>query len=80
MVHYGSASCKRVTRSVLAADVHALVMVLDACYVIRKIMAEITWKNSNIESFVDSKTLFDLVAKDGGTHVRRMKIDIFSLN
>lgn len=32
-----------------------------------------------IEAYVDSKTLYDVLAKDGGTEEKRLKIDIFAL-
>lgn len=32
-----------------------------------------------IESYADSKTLFDVIEKDSGTTEKRLQIDIFSL-
>lgn len=66
IVHYASAICKRVTLPVLAAELHALVLGFHASFVIREMLQEITGRTINIEEFVDSKTIFDVVAKDGG--------------
>lgn len=38
IIHFASNRCKRVTRSVLAAEVHFLIFVFDACYLLYDII------------------------------------------
>lgn len=40
---------------------------------------EVLGKEMKIDSYVDSKTLFDIVAKESGTTENRILIDIFAL-
>lgn len=56
-----------------------MVLVFDACFVIKEMMQEVTGRQTDIEAFVDSKQLFEVVAKDGGNNEKRFQIDIFDL-
>lgn len=63
----------------LAAEVHALVLAFDMAYVIQDMLHEILGRKIEIDAYVDSKTLFDVVAKDGNTSEKRLQIDIYAL-
>lgn len=79
IIHYGSSQCKRVTRSILAAEIHALVLAYDHAYVIRHTLIEILGRNVKLEAYVDSRSVFDVIAKDGNTTEKRLQIDIYAL-
>lgn len=65
LVHYGSSRCKRVTRSVTAAEVHGITLGLDFAYIAHDLLHEIIRRETGIDAYVEIKTLFDVVAKDG---------------
>lgn len=71
--------CKRVTRSVLAAEVYGLVLEFDHDYIIRSMLEEILGKPVPIDAYVHSKTLFDVVVKDCGMCKKHLQIDIYAL-
>ena len=79
IIHYASNRCKRVTRSVLAAEVHGLVLAFDHSFIIQDMIKEILGRTLDVEAYVDSKTLFDVVAKNSNTTEKRLQIDIFAL-
>lgn len=79
LIHFSSARCRRVTRSVMAAELHALVLAFDFGFVIREMVAEVLQRDVAIEALVDSKTVFDVVAKDAKTSERRLQIDVHAL-
>lgn len=72
IVHYGPNRFKRISRKVMAAEVHGLVLSFDYAYILRDLVSEIIGGKVTIEAFVDSKTLFNVVAKDGATSERRL--------
>lgn len=78
-IHYASARFNRVTRSVLAAEGHALVVGFDSSFIILEMLQEITGRTIDLEAFGDSKTLFDFVAKNGGTQEKCLRMDIYAL-
>ena len=63
IIHYGSTTCKRVARSVMAAALHALVYGFDNAYATREAIYSTLGKHVDIHSFVDSRTVFNVVAK-----------------
>lgn len=67
LVHFGSIRCHGVTRSLMAPELHALIAGFDQAFVIRDIMSWIFGKNIEIEAYVDSKTVFDVIANDAST-------------
>lgn len=79
VVHYSSARCKRVTRSVMAAELHALILAFDYGFVLREMLKEVLRRDVKLEALIDSKTVFDVVAKDGRTNERRLQIDVHAL-
>ena len=66
-------------RSVMAAKVHALVLGFDYAYVIREAVEEPLGRRVEIEAYVDSRTLFNVIAKDSPTAERRFQIDVLAL-
>ena len=79
IVHYGSTTCKRVARSVMAAELHALVYGFDNAYGVREAINCTLGLNVQIHSFVDSRTVFNVVAKQATTSEKRLQIDINAL-
>lgn len=79
IVHYGSCRCHRVTRSVMASEVHALIHAVDIGMIVRDALNELLNRNVEMEAFVDSRTLFNVVTKNSNTAERRLQIDIFAL-
>lgn len=79
IIHWGSNRCRRIARSVLAAEVHGLVLGFDYVFIIQKLAEELLGRQVKVEAYTDSKTLFNVIAKDGATTERRLQIDIFAL-
>jgi len=79
ILHYGSSRCKRITRSVMAAEIHGLIYGFDNAYVTRSMLKEILNVDIPIHGYVDSKTLFNVIAKNSATLEKRLQIDVFSL-
>lgn len=79
LIHYGSNLCQRVVRSVLDAEIHGLVLGFDYAVVIQHLISRLLGKSIEREAFVDSKTLFKVVAKDRSTSEKRLMIDISAL-
>lgn len=78
IVHYGRRRCRRVARSVRAAEIHALVSAFDFALFIANLLAETIGRTPTIEAVVESRTLFDVVSKDGITSELRLQIDVFA--
>lgn len=78
-IHYCSTRCRRVTRSVMASEIHALVLWFDRDISIRHLIQEILVRAVEVQVYVDSKTVFDVIAKDGQTNERSLQIDICAL-
>ncbi len=79
IIHYGSSRCKRVKRSVMAAEVHGLIYGFDNAFVAKEMLREILGENLPIDGIVDSRTLFNVVAKNSSTLEKRLQIDVHSL-
>ena len=79
ILHYGSNRCKRVCRSVMAAELHALTLGFDYAIIIREMLNEILGRMLKIEAMIDSKTVFNVIAKDSQTTERRLQIDALGI-
>ena len=79
ILHYGSTMSKRIARSVLAVELLALVHGFDQAYVVQDMLRQITGKTIDIDAFIDSQTLFNLVAKHSNPLERRLLIDVNAL-
>ncbi len=61
--HDGSVRCRRVTRSVMAAEVLALVFGFDNSYIVKHTIDKAMGKEIPLETYTDSPTLFNTIAK-----------------
>lgn len=66
-VHYASRRCRRVTRSIMAAVLHARSEGFDATYVVKDMIEEVPGRHVPIYAYIDSKTVFEVVPKQGST-------------
>lgn len=78
-MHYGINLCRRVSRSVIAAEVQGHLLGFDYAFFSRKLLYEILRRKMDLEAYTDWKTLFNIVAKDEATKERRLQIDFFAL-
>lgn len=65
IIYYGSNRCKRIVRSVMAAKAHGLVLGFDFSVVVQHLLSELLGRKVSLEAFVDRKTLFNVILKDG---------------
>jgi hypothetical protein len=79
IVHFGSQKCKRITRSVMAAELHALIVCFDNEIIIRQMISEILRREIPIDVYIDSKTVFDMISHLSATLEKRLQIDAFAL-
>lgn len=83
ILHWSSTKCRRVTRSVLASELYALVHGFDMASVIKTTLEKILkpWHSSPIPliTCTDSHSLFDCLVKIGTTNEKRLMIDIMCL-
>jgi len=63
----------------MAAEIHGLIYGFDNAYVARSLVEEILGIKVPIDGYVDSRTLFNVVAKNAGTLEKRLQIDVLSL-
>jgi hypothetical protein len=79
LVHYGSQRCTRVTRSVMAAELHGLIVGFDNAQLITEMVSEILGRRVSTDAIVDSKTVFDTVTRLSNTLEKRLLIDAYAL-
>jgi hypothetical protein len=79
IVHYGSQRCKRVTRSVMAAELHALSYGFDQVFVARHLAEEIFATQIPVDEYIDSSTVFNTITRSTGTLEKCLQIDAFAL-
>ena len=70
ILHYGSNRCQRIARSVMAAEVQALILGFDYAFMIKTLVEEILGTELIIEAMIDSRTVFNVVAKEAKTTER----------
>lgn len=63
----------------MAAEVHGLLYGFDNAIVVKRTMEEILRKYIPLDGVIDSKTLFNIVAKSSTTLEKRLQIDVFAL-
>ncbi len=78
-VHYGSAKCKRVTRSALSSELYAMVHGFDQTYVIKATLEQFMNRGVPLHIFTDSKSLFDSLTTLNSTTEKRLLIDLSML-
>jgi hypothetical protein len=79
IVHYGSKRCTRVTRSVMAAELHGLLAGFDNSVLVAEMVSGMLGRRVNIEAMTDSKTVFDTVTRLSSTLEKRLQIDAYAL-
>jgi hypothetical protein len=83
LIHWQSAKCKRVTRSVLASEIYGLVNGFDLGYVLgetlRTVTARLHLPPIPLVVCTDSYSLYDCLVKLGSTTEKRLMIDLMAL-
>jgi ribonuclease HI len=79
VVHYASQKCKRITRSVMAAELYALVHAVDTAFLLRYLVSKMLSRRVALRAYTDSKTVFDCVTKLIPTSEKRLLIDLYGL-
>lgn len=63
----------------MAAEVHALLYGFDNAYFGKHMMEEILGKRIEIDGYVYSRTVFNVIAKNSSTLEKRLQIDIHAM-
>ena len=79
LVNWGSSACQRVVRLVMAAELLALVYGFDCAFVVQSALEDIYGYAIPIHVFVDSRTVFNLIAKDANSLEKRLQIDAYAI-
>ena len=79
IIHWSSTKCKRVTRSVLAAELYAMVSGFDIGTAIQSTINGVLSSKVPIVLCTDSYSVYDCLTKLGTTAEKRLMIDIMSL-
>src|SRR6266480_3650336 len=77
--HWSSIKCKRITRSVLAAELYAMAHSFDKGMVIKTTIEKILSRSIPLTVCTDSKSLYDCLVKLGTTNEKRLMIDLLCL-
>ena len=79
IVHWQSVKCKRVTRSVLASELLALVHGFDMGKVIKDTISKILEINVPLVLCTDSRSLYHCLVKLGTTQEKRLMVDVMCM-
>lgn len=82
VLHWQSVKCKRVTRSVLASELYALVLGFDIGATLKATSSQILPRSCQgipLSMCTDSQSLYDCLVKLGTTQEKRLMIDILSI-
>lgn len=79
IIHWSSIKCKRVTRSVLAAELYGMAHRFDIGVVIKATLGKLLQADIPLILCTGSKSLYDCLVKLGTTHEKRLMIDVMSL-
>lgn len=63
----------------MEAEIHTLILGFDQASAIQDILSELIRRKIDISAYVDSNTLFDVVAKDSTATEKRPRIYIWAL-
>lgn len=76
LIQWSSTKCKRVTRSVLASELYAMVAGFDASCVLNHTIDRIMTKSIPLVIWIDSFSLYGCPVKLGTTKEKRLMIDV----
>ena len=79
VLHWTSVKCKRVTRSVLASELYAIVLGFDIAGALKAITNEVLNINLLLILCTNSKSLYKCLVKLGTTQEKRLIIDVLCL-
>ena len=79
LITWSSSKCKRVTRSVLAAELYAIANAFDVAFAITHTFECILGRKVELRVFTDSRTLFDSIISFCSMTEKRLLIDIACL-
>lgn len=79
IINFGSQRGRRVLRSVMPTEIHALVLRFDQTFSIQSQNQQRNGRLFEIEFHVYNRTLFNMIPKDGQNPEKRLQIDIFGL-
>ena len=79
ILHWSSTKCKRITRSVLASELYAMVNGFDMAASLKATIEGILHAPVPLITCTDSKSLYDCLVKLGTTNEKRLMIDVMSL-
>ncbi len=79
ILHWSSIKCKRVTRSVLAAELFAMVHGFDVGSVLKSTLIKMLGITVLLILVTDSKSLYDCLVRLGTTVEKRLMIDVMAL-
>lgn len=77
-VSFKSYKSRRVTRSILSAEVIVFADLFDDAYALRSQMEQVTSSAIPMHLLTDSKSLFDIISKGSRTSEKRIMLDIHS--
>lgn len=75
IIHYAPSRCRRVTPSKMYSELHFPTCGFNTAYVIQDLQSKLKGLGYQIESFIDSKKVFGMVAKQGRTTEKRLHIE-----
>jgi len=63
----------------MAAELHGLVYGFDSAFVARDVLQDFLGKELELDAYVDSRKVFNIVAKNSATLEKRLQIDAHAL-
>lgn len=79
IVHWSSAKCKRVTRSVLASELYGMAHGFDVAVAVKGTVDKILQISLPLILATDSKSLYDCLVRLGTTQEKRLMVDVMCL-
>lgn len=79
ILYYWSSQCHRITRFVMATEVHAFVHAVDIWMITRDTSNLLLYRSNKMKALVDSCKLFTVVTRHSNTAEKCLIIDLFAL-